>query len=180
MTGALKCVSCAEWFDTCGRLRSGVECVQLAQAAWLCTSTSGTSQVEPLARQLNSAVPLSLCASPSPLCPHNNTALPALLCPQQQQQARILNNTDVSSGFLTVWRPAPDGSGKLVPVQLPTGSVRASLGYLSTFEDVWAYVQFLRRNYKDGGTQSNANAASTAAEAAAAGAAAGSQRVMVE
>jgi len=33
-------------------------------------------------------------------------------------------------------------------VQLPVGSVRVSLGYLSTFEDVYAFVRFLRKNYQ--------------------------------
>lgn len=35
----------------------------------------------------------------------------------------------------------------MVPVQLPTGSIRASLGSLSRFEDVYALVQFLRDTY---------------------------------
>lgn len=66
-----------------------------------------------------------------------------------QKRAQILNNTDVSSGFLTVWRPDPDGApGSMRQVQLPVGSVRVSLGYLSTFEDVYAFVQFLSRNYR--------------------------------
>jgi molybdenum cofactor sulfurtransferase len=34
--------------------------------------------------------------------------------------------------------------GDLVPTQVPLGSVRASLGWASTFEDVYALVQFLR------------------------------------
>lgn len=37
----------------------------------------------------------------------------------------------------------------LVPVQIPTGSVRVSLGYLSTFEDVYAFVQFVRHTFAD-------------------------------
>lgn len=32
----------------------------------------------------------------------------------------------------------------LVPTQVPLGSVRVSLGWASTFEDVYALVQFLR------------------------------------
>jgi hypothetical protein len=32
----------------------------------------------------------------------------------------------------------------LVPTQVPLGSVRASLGWASTFEDAYAFVQFLR------------------------------------
>jgi hypothetical protein len=32
----------------------------------------------------------------------------------------------------------------LVPTQVPLGSVRASLGWASTFEDAYALVQFLR------------------------------------
>lgn len=41
----------------------------------------------------------------------------------------------------------PGGSspqeGDLVPTQVPLGSVRVSLGWASTFEDVYAFVQFL-------------------------------------
>lgn len=36
-----------------------------------------------------------------------------------------------------------------VPVQLPTGSVRVSLGYLSTFEDVHAFAAFLAASFVD-------------------------------
>ena len=36
---------------------------------------------------------------------------------------------------------------KMVLVKIPNGSVRASLGYLSTFEDVYALVDFLYTNY---------------------------------
>jgi hypothetical protein len=35
------------------------------------------------------------------------------------------------------------GTEGLVPTQVPLGSVRASLGWASTFEDVYALVQFL-------------------------------------
>ena len=66
-----------------------------------------------------------------------------------QKRASILNNTDTGSGFLTVWRVDTEHTGQLRPVQLPVGSVRVSLGYLSTFEDVYAFVQFLKRNYLD-------------------------------
>lgn len=71
------------------------------------------------------------------------------LCPCLQKRASILNKTDVSSGFLTVWRPAAGDPGQLRQVQLPVGSVRVSLGYLSTFEDVYAFVHFLKHNYLD-------------------------------
>ena len=37
-----------------------------------------------------------------------------------------------------------DDGGGLVPTQVPLGSVRASLGWASTFEDAYALVQFLR------------------------------------
>jgi hypothetical protein len=36
------------------------------------------------------------------------------------------------------------GQEGLVPTQVPLGSVRASLGWASTFEDVYALVEFLR------------------------------------
>ena len=42
-----------------------------------------------------------------------------------------------------------DSTVELVPVQLPTGSVRVSLGYLSTFEDVYAFVQFVQDTFAD-------------------------------
>jgi hypothetical protein len=32
---------------------------------------------------------------------------------------------------------------------VPLGSVRASLGYLSTWEDCWALVEFIRTRYTD-------------------------------
>ena len=35
------------------------------------------------------------------------------------------------------------------PHKLPLGSLRASLGYMSRFEDAWALVDFLRRTYTD-------------------------------
>lgn len=38
---------------------------------------------------------------------------------------------------------------QLVPVPLPVGSVRASLGALSTFEDCYALVRFLGTTFKD-------------------------------
>jgi selenocysteine lyase/cysteine desulfurase len=34
-------------------------------------------------------------------------------------------------------------------VEVPLGSVRASLGYMSTWEDCYALVQFIESNYKD-------------------------------
>ena len=37
----------------------------------------------------------------------------------------------------------------LVPVSLPTGSVRASLGPLSTWEDCWVLCRFLGSTFKD-------------------------------
>jgi hypothetical protein len=86
----------------------------------------------------------SCCIEDMPLT-FTCSALPVISRAAQQRQ-RILNNTDTSSGFLTVMRP--DASGELRPVQLPVGSVRASLGYLSTFEDVYAFVRFLRKNYR--------------------------------
>lgn len=34
-------------------------------------------------------------------------------------------------------------------VEVPLGSVRASLGYMSTWENCYALVQFIESNYKD-------------------------------
>jgi hypothetical protein len=47
--------------------------------------------------------------------------------------------------------PAAGGAaaGGLVPVQLPTGSVRASLGALSRWEDAAALIGFLRDTYAE-------------------------------
>lgn len=39
--------------------------------------------------------------------------------------------------------------GKKRLVKLPLGSLRASLGYMSRFEDAYALVSFLRRHYTD-------------------------------
>lgn len=40
-----------------------------------------------------------------------------------------------------------DGNGGLVEVEVPLGSVRASLGWASRFEDCWALVDFLKTTY---------------------------------
>jgi hypothetical protein len=34
-------------------------------------------------------------------------------------------------------------------VEVPLGSIRASLGYMSTWEDAYALAQFIADNYKD-------------------------------
>jgi hypothetical protein len=34
-------------------------------------------------------------------------------------------------------------------VEVPLGSVRASLGYMSTWENCYALIQFIESNYKD-------------------------------
>lgn len=46
---------------------------------------------------------------------------------------------------------APESAERteLVPVKLPIGSVRVSLGYLSTFENVYAFVEFLLATFRD-------------------------------
>lgn len=49
--------------------------------------------------------------------------------------------------------------------KLPLGSLRASIGYMSRFEDVHALVEFIRRNYTDRADDA-AVAASVAAAAA--------------
>jgi selenocysteine lyase/cysteine desulfurase len=65
-----------------------------------------------------------------------------------QERARALAG-DLDKPFITVMRPAPGDKGRLVPVVLPTGSVRASLGSLSTFEDMYALVAFLANTYTE-------------------------------
>jgi selenocysteine lyase/cysteine desulfurase len=40
----------------------------------------------------------------------------------------------------------------MVSVELPIGTIRASLGYLSTFEDCYALIGFLESTFKDGRT----------------------------
>jgi hypothetical protein len=67
--------------------------------------------------------------------------------PAPQERGRALAG-GLDKPFITVMRPTRDSKdGKLHPVQLPTGSVRASLGSLSTFEDVYALVTFLTHTY---------------------------------
>jgi hypothetical protein len=63
----------------------------------------------------------------------------------QERAAALAHNA--TRGFITVLRHRR--GSKLEPVQLPIGSVRASLGALSTFEDVYALVQFLQDTYVD-------------------------------
>lgn len=41
------------------------------------------------------------------------------------------------------------GGGQQVGVELPLGAVRASLGWWSTFEDMWAFAEWLERTYRD-------------------------------
>lgn len=63
----------------------------------------------------------------------------------EEERARALAG-DLDKPYIKVMRRDPD-TGKDVAVQLPTGSVRASLGSLSTFEDVYALVAFLQETY---------------------------------
>lgn len=51
---------------------------------------------------------------------------------------------------MEVQRPSEHNESELVPTELPIGSIRASLGYLSTFEDCYALVHFLETTFKDG------------------------------
>jgi hypothetical protein len=85
---------------------------------------------------------LPLTLAPSPV-PHPLTST-------HQERRRALAG-DLDKPFITVMRHAPAGSsrhaGALRPVQLPTGSVRASFGSLSTFEDAYALVGFLAGTY---------------------------------
>lgn len=75
----------------------------------------------------------------------------ATLLTALQARARALerSQTGKATSFITVTRTVQEGprKGQGVPVTLPTGSVRASLGPLSTFEDVHAFVEFLRTIY---------------------------------
>jgi molybdenum cofactor sulfurtransferase len=68
--------------------------------------------------------------------------------PQEERAAALAHNT--THGFITVLRKTQEGGKtKVEPVELPIGSVRASLGALSTFEDVYALVKFLQERYVD-------------------------------
>jgi hypothetical protein len=69
-----------------------------------------------------------------------------------QERTVSITGTDCSSGFMKVQRPAKNDSSQLVPVEVPIGTIRASLGYLSTFEDCYALVDFLEITFKDGKT----------------------------
>jgi len=77
--------------------------------------------------------------------PQHATTLP-LLPPFTQERQRAIAG-DLDKPYITVMRPNGAEDGKLQPVQLPTGSVRASLGSLSTFEDVYALTAFLTATY---------------------------------
>lgn len=78
---------------------------------------------------------------------------PLSLLPQCLQERTVsITGTDCSSGFMEVQRPAKNDSSRLVSVELPIGTIRASLGYLSTFEDCYALIDFLESTFKDGRT----------------------------
>jgi selenocysteine lyase/cysteine desulfurase len=53
---------------------------------------------------------------------------------------------------MEVQRIAKNDSSRMVSVELPIGTIRASLGYLSTFEDCYALIDFLESTFKDGRT----------------------------
>lgn len=63
--------------------------------------------------------------------------------------------------WATVKRPGPDGRPR--SVRLPLGSLRASLGSMSRFEDAYALATFLERHYTDASSDAEV-AASVAAE----------------
>lgn len=71
--------------------------------------------------------------------------------PEAASSASPAATTGAASAAAAAGAPstADDAAADLVPVQLPTGSVRISLGYLSTFEDVYAFVQFLKDAFMD-------------------------------
>uniref|UniRef100_A0A383VTC1 Aminotransferase class V domain-containing protein n=1 Tax=Tetradesmus obliquus TaxID=3088 RepID=A0A383VTC1_TETOB len=80
--------------------------------------------------------------------------LPNLGITPEEERSRAASNH--RGQLLTVLRPAKaaaaaDGSrdSGMVPVQLPTGSIRVSLGYLSTFEDMHAVLRFLHGKFVD-------------------------------
>ncbi|WIA34679.1 hypothetical protein OEZ86_012993 [Tetradesmus obliquus] len=70
----------------------------------------------------------------------------------EEERTVSITGTDCSSGFMEVQRPAKNDSSRLVSVELPIGTIRASLGYLSTFEDCYALIDFLESTFKDGRT----------------------------
>jgi molybdenum cofactor sulfurtransferase len=52
------------------------------------------------------------------------------------------------------WESVDTGDGPhMRMVDVPLGSVRASLGYFSTFEDCYALVKFIEGRYKDAGEE---------------------------
>ncbi|KAF8057669.1 hypothetical protein HT031_006018 [Scenedesmus sp. PABB004] len=83
-----------------------------------------------------------------------------------EERAATLSHNVSALGFITVLRATGPG-GALAPVELPTGSVRASLGALSTFEDVYALADFLGRTYLDRPDRETLTDAAARAHAAA-------------
>ncbi len=57
--------------------------------------------------------------------------------------------------WLTVTRPDPTSPNHTLTLRIPTGSVRASLGWGSRFEDAHALVSFIHKHYS--GRHSNAS-----------------------
>lgn len=71
--------------------------------------------------------------------PAGHNAPPAALASAQMLQSLSTSSVDLG-------HPAEVASQW---VEVPLGSVRASLGYMSTWEDCYALVQFIESNYKD-------------------------------
>eukprot|EP00775_Hariotina_reticulata_P009006 gene9006-9179_t len=77
----------------------------------------------------------------------------------EERRAAVLSKVDMSSGFFLANRtvaaaagqgaPGPADHNMTVVVKLPTGSIRVSLGYLSTFEDCYAAARFILDEYRD-------------------------------
>lgn len=63
--------------------------------------------------------------------------------------ANSTHTAGADSAAATAAGPAGGDGHQLVPVPLPVGSVRASLGALSTFEDCYALVRFLGTTFRD-------------------------------
>ncbi|KAF8061336.1 malate dehydrogenase [Scenedesmus sp. PABB004] len=72
--------------------------------------------------------------------------------PPEEERHVSSSGVDCSSGFMAVERPGANASAPAVRLELPIGSVRASLGFLSTFEDVYALVSWLEATFADGRT----------------------------
>lgn len=67
-------------------------------------------------------------------------------CTQQALDSKDALYSTLASSQLALGHP---GELALKWSKVPLGSVRASLGWMSTFEDCYALVEFIQRRYRD-------------------------------